>query len=121
MYRKFSADHIFTGHKILPAGNVLITDVAGTVIDLVAKEAAGDGVEIFKGLLTPGFINAHCHLELSHLKGVIPQHQGLVAFVQAVMSSRASYAEQKLQAMLDADTAMYNAGIVAVGDICNTT
>src|SRR5690606_12058696 len=34
-------------------------------------------IESFKGSLIPGFVNAHCHLELSHMLGVIPQKTGL--------------------------------------------
>ena len=27
-------------------------------------------LKIYHGILCPGFINSHCHLELSHLKGM---------------------------------------------------
>ncbi|MCW3088947.1 MAG: hypothetical protein JWP81_16 [Ferruginibacter sp.] len=99
---------------------MVVTDSAGTIIDVVEGQDAGDGIEVFQGMLTPGFVNAHCHLELSHLKGMIPANTGLVSFVQQVMSNRACSAEQKQEAMMTADAAMYAAGIVAVGDICNT-
>lgn len=82
--------------------------------------AAGEGVEYFPGLLTPGFVNAHCHLELSHLKGLIPEHTGLVPFVQQVMAQRNRPEEMMQQAMQDACAEMWQGGIVAVGDICNT-
>lgn len=120
LYRKFSADHIFTGHEILPSPAVLITDSSGAIIEIVDRKDAGDGIEIFSGLLTPGFTNAHCHLELSHLKGIIPEKTGLVEFVQQVMHKRASSNEIKMDAMIKAEAEMYNAGMVAVGDICNT-
>ena len=47
---------------------VLITDTSGTIEAVVRKEEAGEDVQTLEGLLCPGFINAHCHLELSHLK-----------------------------------------------------
>lgn len=87
---------------------------------MVGLFAAGDGVAILEGLLTPGFVNAHCHLELSHLKQTVAEGTGLVAFVQQVMGNRAAAIEIKTQAMLNAAAEMYQAGIVAVGDICNT-
>lgn len=121
LYRKFTADHIFTGNEILSDRAVLIADQSGTIIDLVEPKDAGDGIEMFNGLLTPGFINAHCHLELSHLKGIIPEKTGLVEFVQQVMNGRASSYELKLDAMVKAEAEMFSAGIIAVGDICNTT
>jgi cytosine/adenosine deaminase-related metal-dependent hydrolase len=55
------------------------------------------------------------------MKGLIPPHTGLVEFVQKVMTQRNASAEEKQQAMKDAEMEMYNNGIIAVGDICNTT
>ena len=121
MYRKFTADYIFTGYEMLSAPTVLITDGSGVIIDLVNIEEAGDGIEEFKGIISPGFVNAHCHLELSHLKGRIPENTGLVEFVKQVMNNRSKGNEQQLEAMEQADSKMYHSGIVAVGDICNST
>lgn len=120
LYRKFTADYIFTGHEILPGNFVLITTLEGEVINIVDNQDAGDNIQTFKGLLAPGFINAHCHLELSHLKNLIVPGGGLVDFVQQVMRNRSSVEEAKLQAMQAAAQEMYGNGIVAVGDICNT-
>ena len=120
MYRKFSADHLFTGHELLHADPVLITGIDGSIEALVDKKDAGDDIETFKGILTPGFINAHCHLELSHMKGLIPKHTGLVEFVEQVMGKRTAIEEEKMAAMMLAEKEMYDNGIVAVGDICNT-
>ena len=92
----------------------------GVVADITDRTDAGDDVEIFEGLLCPGFINAHCHVELSHLKDVIPAGTGLVEFVQQVISNRILFEEVKITAMKAAELEMYNNGIVAVGDICNT-
>lgn len=91
------------------------------VIDLVDEKEAGDGVEKLNGLLSPGFINCHCHLELSHMKGHIPKHTGLVDFVQKVVNER-HYEELEILAAIEkAETEMLQGGIVAVGDICNNT
>ena len=87
-YRKFKADYLFTGSTTLNKGHVLITDAHGRFIDIVDENDAGNEIEILKGMLTPGFINAHCHLELSHLKNVIPENTGLVAFVFKVFKGR---------------------------------
>ena len=72
-YRKFRATQLFDGYRFRE-NSVLITDTSGKIIDLVHEDAAGDAVEYLEGILTPGLINAHCHLELSHLKNVIPPH-----------------------------------------------
>lgn len=119
-YNKFSATQLFDGYNFLPTGTVLITSVKGEIIDTVISEDAGDDVQHLKGILSPGFINCHCHLELSHLKNTIPQQTGLVNFLQHVMSNIAASNEEKLAAMQSAENELYKTGIVAVGDICNT-
>jgi aminodeoxyfutalosine deaminase len=121
LYKKFTANNIFTGHTMLPQGNVLITDTAGVVIDIIDVKDAGDDIQFFNGLLCPGFINAHCHLELSHLKGVIPEKTGLVDFVFKLITQRHFAEEQILAAIEMAENDMLQNGIVAVGDICNNT
>ena len=100
---------------------MLITKSGGTVEAIVPASEAGDGIEILEGIVSPGFINAHCHIELSHFKGMIPEHSGLVDFVQQVMSRRTEKtSEEKQAAMQAAQQELYESGTVAVGDICNT-
>lgn len=120
LYRKFFADSIFNGNNLLQ-NHVLITDTHGLVLDLIDEKEAGDGIEKMEGLLCPGFINAHCHLELSHMKGCIPQKTGLVDFVLKVMSERHVSEDEILSAINNAENEMLANGIVAVGDICNNT
>ncbi len=76
-YRKFKADYLFTGKDFLDGNSVLVTDDAGKIMEIIDESAAGQDVEVFNGILSPGFINAHCHLELSHLKDRIPENTGL--------------------------------------------
>lgn len=120
LYRKFTADKIFNGYELLPDNYVLITTVDGVVEALIDKKDAGDNIEALVGIISPGFVNAHCHTELSYLKDAIPSGTGLVQFVQRVMGNRSLLSEAKIRAMQLAEKEMYNSGIVAVGDICNT-
>lgn len=119
-YRKFKADFIFDGRKILEKGKVLITNEKGIIESIVNEAEAGDDVQIFRGLLSPGFINCHCHLELSHMKNVIESGTGLVDFLITVVGKRGFEKEIIAEAIVAADAEMYENGIVAVGDICNT-
>jgi len=119
--RFFSADTIFDGKEFMPAGTVLVFDANGACKDVVPPERATHlQAQHFNGTLCPGFVNAHCHLELSHLHGKIPQHTGLPAFAQQVIQQREAGAEAISGAMALADQYMREHGIVAVGDICNT-
>ena len=119
-YRKLKADYLFDGFTLHDSDTVLICKPDGTVEAVVKTDQAGGEIESFQGLLSPGFINCHCHLELSHLKGQIPGNQGLVDFVLSVVSRRKEMQESILAAMQAAESQMQEAGIVAVGDICNT-
>jgi aminodeoxyfutalosine deaminase len=119
-YRKLKADYLFDGYKMHPATAVLVCGQNGTIEAIVAENQAGGDLEKFPGIIAPGFINSHCHLELSHLKGLIPEKQGLVNFVLTVMNQRFQSFPLKQEAILTAETDMLNAGIIAIGDICNT-
>ena len=104
---------------MLAANHVLVTGDTGIIEDIVDIEDAGDDIEIFDGIISPGFINAHCHLELSHMKGVIPKHSGLVDFVFKVVTER-NFSEGDIRVAIEkAAYEMFQNGIVAVGDICN--
>lgn len=117
-YRKFKADGIFDGYKML-TGHVLITTADGTIQELAPDNGSGNNAEKLEGILCPGFINAHCHLELAHMKGRIPEKTGLVDFVYKVITGRHDEKEVILEAIAKAEKEMFDNGIVAVGDICN--
>lgn len=119
-YRKFKADYLFLGDRIATHDTVLITTEAGTVKEVATVGEAGEGVEKYNGILSPGFVNCHCHLELSHLKGVIPEGTGLVDFLSMVIRGRGDERERLLEAIEAGEDEMLRNGIVAVGDICNT-
>ncbi len=119
LYRKFKGDQVFSGDEFLQGNMVLITSEAGEIVDLVDEVDAGENVETFEGILTPGLINCHCHLELSHLKGFIPKKTGLVDFVFKIVTERHFAEATILSAIEAAEKEMTRNGIVAVGDICN--
>jgi len=121
LYRKLKGSNIFDGYTLRGENKVLIIQDNGIIESIVDEAEAGDNIEFYDGILSPGFINAHCHIELSHLKSKIPQHTGLVNFVQAVMKERTAGLEEKYKAIETATRELYDSGTVAVGDICNTT
>jgi cytosine/adenosine deaminase-related metal-dependent hydrolase len=120
-YQKFVADQLFDGYNLLNDQHVLITTEDGRFANIVDILDAGDDVQSFRGILSPGFINCHCHLELSHMKGLIGEGTGLAEFVLQVVTQRHFPEEQILVAIQNAEDEMVKNGIVAVGDICNNT
>jgi cytosine/adenosine deaminase-related metal-dependent hydrolase len=120
-----SADVIFpVNGSPVPAG-ILVVEDDGSIIGIIdpAHQPLPSGpVETYKGFLCPGFINAHCHLELSWSKGLIPEGNGLDAFVRELETMRKIISpENEILAMESAAAAMLGSGVVAVGDISNTS
>ncbi len=118
--RYLSASTIHPVSTAAVSHHVLVLEDDGTIVDLVAEQEVDAAlVEHLEGELVPGFINTHCHLELSHLKGCFEEKTGLPDFLNKVVSQREADAAEVTAAMLQADKEMWENGIVAVGDICN--
>jgi len=122
MLKYFSADWIFPVSSPPLKNGVVAVNPDGKIEEVLTQEEAtslGLAITKHKGSIIPGFINTHCHLELSHLLGQIPEQTGLVEFVQSIIKSRQGDIEKIKTAMYAADQKMFENGIVAVGDISN--
>ena len=120
--RTFSAQYIFTNtgpplkRGLITVGeDGTITDVKDTGGNLQEKES----VEFYNGIILPGFVNCHCHLELSNLKGLIPRGSGLPDFIMLIRETRESCEEAMISSISLADNAMESDGVVLCADICN--
>ena len=121
MYQKLKATQFFYENQLHhSADKVLIFNEKDVFIELVDIKEAGTDVQELEGILCPGFVNAHCHLELSHMKGMIPAHTGLQEFVKQIVALRQVAPETIQEAIVTAEAEMMANGIVAVGDISNT-
>lgn len=76
--KKFYSKKTFLSDQKFHDDKVVVTDNNGLILaieNLELHDAAS--LKIVDGMLIPGFINAHCHLELSHMKGMAPTGTGL--------------------------------------------
>ncbi|MFH1319221.1 MAG: amidohydrolase family protein [Bacteroidota bacterium] len=119
--KKLSANYIFPISSKPIKNGVVIVDDKGMVLDVLGDSEGLEDVEVFEGIICPGFVNTHCHLELSHLRGKLPERQGLVNFLISLFNVRVAGEEIIKEAMKQAEQEMIANGIIAVGDISNET
>jgi cytosine/adenosine deaminase-related metal-dependent hydrolase len=118
--RKISADFVFPVSAQPIKEGVIVLNDEGTILQIDSRDQHDPAsLEIHRGAIVPGFINTHCHLELSHMKARVDTGTGLLPFLQSVVAFREIPMEEILDAIEKADREMYEAGIVAVGDISN--
>lgn len=121
--KSFKADYVFPVCADPIKNGIITIDDTGKIISVTDQNASptpGVPIEQLKGVICPGFINTHCHLELSHLRDKIDMHKGLVNFIMDVQKFRGADQSEVLAAAVAADQEMANNGIVAVGDISNS-
>ena len=126
--RKISADYIFPISSEPIMNGVITIDDVGTILEVtkenqesgIKSQGNRTGVEYFEGIICPGFINTHCHLELSHLRSQIPENKGITGFIKEIISKRLDFSKEQIQqSIAGAEAEMIYNGIVAVGDISN--
>lgn len=116
-----TADKIFNGLEFLPDNSILVINNSSQISDIVSAERVSeDKVQKLNGIITPGFINAHCHTELSHLKNKVPEKTGLPMFGKEIILQRNNFPKEEIKEhIFEADKEMSRNGIIAVGDISN--
>ncbi len=120
--RKISASYIFPiSSRPIKHGILEVSD-SGKILDIIdtgGKLKETSSLEYYNGIIVPGFINAHCHIELSYMKGLIDKANGLPDFLWQLSQKRRALPENIEEIIKSADNEMKNEGIVAVGDISN--
>ncbi len=121
--RRFAANYVFPVDEAPIKNGIVEVDEQGSILSVYAPSNpdALHSTEFHNGAIVPGFVNAHCHLELSHMHGRIAKGLGLTEFVRHIGQQRQAPAEQITQAIDNAIGQMHQTGTVAVADICNTT
>lgn len=120
--RKIAATYIFTGTQPPIKNGILTINDDGTILEIDSQKYLTEqhGLEYYSGILVPGFVNAHCHLELSQLEGKIEEKTGIGGFVGQINQLRNLDFGDQEKIMQLADRKMWAAGISVVGDISNS-
>jgi cytosine/adenosine deaminase-related metal-dependent hydrolase len=119
--RRISAQYVITNDRPLLRRAVVSAEDDGTITDILENDGMlteKQSVEFYNGIIIPGFVNCHCHLELSHMKGEIPEAEGLPQFIMNIRDNR-NRNEGDSAVLRKAEMKMADEGIVLCGDICN--
>ncbi len=118
-HRYITADWVYPVSSSRIKHGVVILDGNRILSVEQRNNVSADQLEYFSGILIPGLINSHCHLELSHLKGKVETGTGLLPFIEQVVRLRETSQDEIDRAIAEADDYMWKQGIQAVGDISN--
>jgi cytosine/adenosine deaminase-related metal-dependent hydrolase len=81
-------------------------------------------IDLGQVAIMPALVNAHTHLELSHLRGVIPPSRTFLGWIGGIMAARRAYPDPNdariLSAAREAIGEARASGTGLVGDISNT-
>lgn len=102
---------------VIRNGFVEYDDADGTILRV--GECAG-GETVKDGVLTPGFVNAHCHIELSHLHRKFLKGTGMAGFIDQINALRDwAGREKKAELVKVWMDKMWKDGVSAMADISN--
>ena len=116
------ASHYALINGALERGIVVEVDDHGTITNITRHDTIDNlaSVEFYPGILIPGMVNAHSHLELAYLRGAIAEGTGFAGFAREIGRVRGNYTnEERLHAASVADSEMWHEGVEAVVDIAN--
>lgn len=107
----------------LPSGRVAVE--SGHVAWVGGKDdpgcPEGKSRDLGPGVLLPGLVNAHCHLELSHLVGELPTGSGFVPWVESVVALRGRLPERQVrERTAEGIRFLEERATAAVGDVSNS-
>jgi len=121
--RRFSAQYVITNTGAPAKRAVISAEDDGTIISIepgIESLKESQSVAFFNGIIVPGFVNCHCHLELSHMKGYVPEGTGLENFIMQVRDTRNKTTADEISAAQQTDNLLSDEGVVLCADICNT-
>ena len=115
---RITAEYIYTlDSEPIINGFVEYDDADGRIIAVGQCEP---GESVSAGALVPGFVNAHCHIELSHLHKKFRKGTGMAGFIDQINELRDwAGREAKMQLTQEWMDKMWKDGVSAMADISN--
>jgi cytosine/adenosine deaminase-related metal-dependent hydrolase len=124
--RVVHADAIVTGDAPIVRDGAVVVGARGEIVECapaaeLLPRHAGAPVERVRGVVMPGLVNAHTHLELSALRGQVVGGAGFVPWVERLIGLRAEARPEEDEAAIERAVSELDAfGTVAVGEVTNS-
>ena len=116
---RVNAEYVYTleSHEPLKMGYVEYDDADGSIISTGLCAADED---VAPGAIVPGFVNAHCHVELSHLHKKFRKGTGMAGFIDQINELRDwAGRDAKIKLVREWMDKMWEDGVSAMADISN--
>lgn len=116
---RLTAEYVYTSGAsgVIKNGYVEFDEADGIIVSV--GECSADE-QITPGALTPGFVNGHCHIELSHLHGKFRKGTGMAGFIDQINELRDwAGRDEKVRLTRYWMDKMWADGVSAMADISN--
>ncbi len=125
--RVILADWVLPGDAAPIEAGAVVVESDGTIahVGIAADVLADDRFaaldsERVRGLVMPGLVNAHTHIELSALRGRVPAGGGFLPWVERLIGARVELQPDEEESAIDAAVAeLVSFGTAAVGEVTN--
>ena len=116
---RLTAEYVYPSGSsgVIKNGYVEFDEADGIIVSV--GECSADE-QITPGALTPGFVNGHCHIELSHLHGKFRKGTGMAGFIDQINELRDwAGRDEKVRLTRYWMDKMWADGVSAMADISN--
>ena len=116
--KRYAARYLYTLTSPEPLQNAFVeVEDDGTI---VRTGVCDPSEEVLEGAIVPGFVNAHCHLELYYMKVLFRKGPGMAGFIDQINELRDTQSrEERVKALQEAMDGLWAQGVQAVADISN--
>ena len=117
--RRIAASYVYASDTFEPIRNGFV-EYDETDGKIIRTGVCEEGESVIEGALVPGFVNGHCHVELSHLHKKFVKGTGMAGFIDQINALRDWAGREKKQELVkEWMDRMWERGVSAMADISN--